>query len=92
MAKVSPSKGNETAVAPKVHWMEAGLLGFIFGSRANAPTNVGGIAVLLSFILFVTFATVPLAAGVDRNELLKTAGTMILTSLAYVFGAASGRR
>jgi len=90
--KITPSKGEETSVALQRNRQDLGMLGSIFGSRGNAPTNIAGVAVILFIILFVLIATMPLAAGVDRSDLLKTVGTLIASSLAYLFGAASARR
>lgn len=71
---------------------ELGLLGKLFGSRENAPTNISGFAVLLFSLMWFLTAVIPLPAGTDRPDLLKSILALILAALGYLFGASSARR
>jgi hypothetical protein len=88
--KITPSSGEETALARNKQ--DLGILGWLFGSRGNAPTNIAGAVVFLFILLLVVTITIPLAQGVDRADLIKAVLGLIASSLAYLFGAASARR
>lgn len=74
------------------HRQELGLFGSLFGSRENAPTNIAGIGLLLFCVMWIMMAIVPLPAGADRADLLKSVSGLILATLGFLFGAASSRR
>ncbi len=81
-----------TEIDLKHHSQELGMLGRFFGSRDNAPTNIASVAVLLFIFLLALASILPLADGVDRDDLIKTVCALLLSSLGYLFGSASGRR
>lgn len=63
-----------------------GLLGKFFGSNSAAPTNIAGLVVVASLILFaITLFVIIPDAGIVRAALLGS----LSSALSYMFGASS---
>jgi hypothetical protein len=90
--KITASRGEETATALRRNAQDLGVLGGIFGSKGNAPTNIAGATVIMLFLVLAVVVIAPLDSHVDRNDLIKALLAAIASSLAYLFGAASARR
>lgn len=66
--------------------LDAGILGRLFGSAANAPTNVAGVVVVvLSLATVVTL----LRSSLSPTEALQLLVPMITLVLGYLFGKQS---
>ena len=68
---------------------EMGLLGKLFGGSTAAPTNIGGLALLGSFLFIV--ATFYMPTSPDLNDARKWAYTLASGALGYLFGSAKKR-
>jgi hypothetical protein len=64
--------------------LESGYLGKLFGSAANAPTNIAGFVVCLLVIISVVVLFLPSKMPVD--EFLKLILPVITLVLGYLFG------
>jgi hypothetical protein len=64
--------------------LESGILGKLFGSVANAPTNIAGFVVCLLVILCVVVLFVP--SKMPTDEFLKLILPVITLVLGYLFG------
>jgi hypothetical protein len=65
-----------------------GLLGKLFGSNASAPTNIAGLIVVLSFVLY--FGSFWIANQTPELTNTRTALLgLVGTALGYIFGSAS---
>jgi hypothetical protein len=64
--------------------LEAGWLGKIFGSAANAPTNIAGL-VLTAFIVSI-FMVLLLQTRMGTVEYLKLVLPVVTLVLGYLFG------
>ena len=63
-----------------------GWVGKFFGSAAEAPSNVAGIAFIASFIGLMVLFFVDLPADAPRSEGIGVFGTMMTLSVGYLFG------
>jgi hypothetical protein len=64
--------------------LEAGLLGKIFGSATNAPTNIAGFILFLFFISIIIVLF--LETRMEAIEYLKLVLPVITLVLGYLFG------
>jgi hypothetical protein len=64
--------------------LESGWLGKLFGNKANAPSNIAGVIVVLLVIsgLFVTFSE----ARIQPKEYWSIITSIITLILGYLFG------
>jgi hypothetical protein len=71
----------------KHHQQNLGLLGSLFGSNANAATNIAGLVILVSLTLLAV------SLFVTGNSEIAEARTyfvgMIASALSYIFGAST---
>jgi hypothetical protein len=66
---------------------ELGLLGYLFGSRENAPFFIAGIIVILSFIgIFIVLLTN------KDGDALKALSAFVFAALSFIGGYGTGRR
>ncbi len=74
----------------KHHSQELGLLGYIFGSRANAPVYIAALAIVFSFaiICFVLVFTQE-SSGVSKTQMVGLFIPIITGALGYLFGKGS---
>ena len=66
---------------------QMGLLGGLFGTSTSAPTNIGGLALLCTFIFVGVSFLLP--NSTELNDARKWAYTLGTGALGYLFGAAS---
>lgn len=72
------------AIEEKRMYLEAGILGKVFGTSSNAPRNVAGLFV---FILTLTWVWLALHLEQDRAEaFLKMVTPLLTLALGYMFG------
>jgi hypothetical protein len=64
-----------------------GQLGKFFGSSASAPTNIAGMVVILSFLLYC--ATFVVDTKADLTSARTLFGGLIGSALSFIFGAAT---
>ena len=66
--------------------LEAGWLGKIFGSAANAPTNIAGffVGILTLTIIVIGFVFVP--SSISAMDYLKFLAPLVTLALGYLFG------
>ncbi|BBM02901.1 hypothetical protein [Microbulbifer sp. GL-2] len=65
--------------------LNSGLLGFIFGDKLHAPSNISGM--VLVFLLGVSiYGTIFDIHGVDALDIWHTTGPIISLVLGYLFG------
>lgn len=69
---------------------EMGYIGGIFGSREHAPTNIGGIIVIMSIVCLILVPLLPIESSI-RADLLKIFGGLVFAALGYIFGAVSAK-
>jgi hypothetical protein len=68
--------------------LELGVLGYVFGSKDNAPFFIAGIIVILSFIgIFIAL----LSSNTGSGDTLKALFSLIFAALSFI-GGYSGRR
>ncbi|MAZ65551.1 MAG: hypothetical protein CMF25_00380 [Kangiellaceae bacterium] len=68
--------------------LESGLLGKLFGNKANAPSNIAGLIVVLLVLsgLVITFVE----AKIDPKEYWAIISSIITLILGYLFGKGQG--
>jgi hypothetical protein len=76
----------------RLHRQELGMLGYIFGSRENAPFFIGAIIVVFSFIgIFLSIVFPDKQTGRPDGDTLKLCSGLIVAALSFIAGY-SGRR
>ncbi len=67
--------------------LDMGLLGRLFGSTGQVPSNVAGLAVAVSFVLFViVLIWVPDSPSLTKKDALLIVAGFISLSLGFLFG------
>jgi hypothetical protein len=64
--------------------LQSGLLGRLFGSSTNAPTNIAGVVVCLLVVPAVALAF--FSGRVTVIDYLQSAGPFVTLVLGYLFG------
>lgn len=64
--------------------LEAGWLGGIFGSKANAPTNIAGITLFLLILPLIFMLFIP--SKIPPLEYLEKVFPLITAILGFMFG------
>ena len=67
--------------------VEVGFLGKLFGSATNAPTNIGGLVLVLLILICAAVIFMPdKMTTMTANDLLAKALPVITLVLGYIFG------
>ena len=75
----------------KHHSQELGVLGAIFGSRANAPVYIAALAIVFSFVLIgciMVFAED--SATFSKSQMVGLIIPIITGALGFLFGKGTG--
>jgi hypothetical protein len=71
----------------KHHSQELGLLGYIFGSRANAPVYIAALAIVFSFVIICcVLAFAQESDGLSKTQMVGLFIPIITGALGYLFG------
>lgn len=80
----------ERSLKEKEMYLDAGLLGKLFGSGNNCSKNIAGLTIMGGLLLSVGICTFAMNKGdVNPYEIWKITGPIITGALGFIFGQQS---
>jgi hypothetical protein len=66
--------------------VEVGWLGKIFGSSANAPTNIAGLVIALFTLTVIVIGLLFVPSSIPPRDFLNVVVPIVTLALGYLFG------